>query len=463
MQLKRKRHIAQALGAMTAQLLAATAAHAAGDPGTEQSSDTSFLDNQSDNGTVKWDSTVLFYKEDNSRVQAIEPVMSLDITDMEGDVVHVQATYDSLTGATPNGAVPWNATQTFVTPSKVTTSTTTTVTGASGGSQLVVDPVTSLVTRQYTADPNTLPVDSGFRDHRFALEGSYTYVWNPQTKLSGGAYVSKERDYWSVGLNGGIIKDFNHHNTTLSLTGNVEFATSNPAFGTPTPFATMDGTLKGPSQGKGTYTGLIGLTQAMNRHWLLQLTYSATLVKGYQTDPYRILSVVDPTTGAPQSYVYEGRPRHRFRQSLTLANKFAFGPTTTSLSGRYYHDSWGISAIDGEVSERIDFSKSFYIEPGFRYYHQTAANFFTNYLLAGSAFPDYASSDSRLGRFNATTFDLLVGYKFAKDAEFYVEGDRYKQTGQHYYADAPGALANQDLFSGVSATSVMAGLRFTMR
>jgi hypothetical protein len=225
----------------------------------------------------------------------------------------------------------------------------------------------------------------------------------------------------------------------------------------------MDGSLKGPSQGKTTYTALAGLTQAMSRHWLLQLTYSASYVKGYQTDPYRILSVVDPTTGAPQSYVYEKRPRHRFRQSITLANKFAFGPTTTSLSGRYYHDSWGIDAYDGEIDERIDLTGSFYIKPGFRYYHQNAASFFTNYLLAGASRPGYASSDSRLGRFNATTYDLMVGYKFTKDAEFYVEGDRYKQSGQHYYADAPGALATQDLFSGVSATSIFAGIRFTMR
>ena len=185
-------------------------------------------------------------------------------------------------------------------------------------------------------------------------------------------------------------------------------------------------------------------------------------MKGYQTDPYRILSVVDPATGAPQSYVYEGRPRSRFRQSLTLANKFAFGPTTTSLSGRYYHDDWGIDAYDGEVSERIDFTDSFYVEPGFRYYHQSAANFFANYLLAGDPFPDFASSDGRLGRFNATTYDVYIGYKFDGHSEFYIEGDRYKQSGQHFFADAPGGLASQDLFTGVSATSVIAGLRFRL-
>jgi len=77
--------------------------------------------------------------------------------------------------------------------------------------------------------------------------------------------------------------------------------------------------------------------------------------------------------------------------------------------------------------------------------------------------PANASSDSRLGRFNATTFEIKAAYKFAKDAEIYAEGDRYKQTGVHYLTSAPGALASENLFSGVSATSIMAGLRFKIR
>ena len=46
----------------------------------------------------------------------------------------------------------------------------------------------------------------------------------------------------------------------------------------------------------------LGLTQVVTRNWLMALNYSYDFQKGYQTDPYRVISVVDPNTGEPTSY-----------------------------------------------------------------------------------------------------------------------------------------------------------------
>ena len=46
---------------------------------------------------------------------------------------------------------------------------------------------------------------------------------------------------------------------------------------------------------------MLGLTEVMTRRWLMQLNYSYDAQSGYQNDPYRIISVVDPISGEPTS------------------------------------------------------------------------------------------------------------------------------------------------------------------
>ncbi|HVU09944.1 MAG TPA: DUF3570 domain-containing protein, partial [Phototrophicaceae bacterium] len=153
--------IGAALGALTANLLAATAAHA-------QTVDTSVYqpdvsDNASDSGDsssgtdigsglARVDSAILFYNESGGRVRAVEPTSNITLNASDGRVVSFRFTADTLTGATPNGATPWNQAQTFTTPAHAP-GTTTTVTSASGNAHLVTIPGTGTVVRQYDTPP----------------------------------------------------------------------------------------------------------------------------------------------------------------------------------------------------------------------------------------------------------------------------------------------------------------------
>ena len=466
---RKKGQVRRTLGLITANLFVATGAYAQAVPAPQPpaneagNSSGSVLDSTaSDLSTTVLDSSILFYQEKGGRVQAIEPVARLKITGYTGDSLSLKATYDSLTGATPNGATPWQDTQTFTVPVAVP-GTEEAVTGASGNTQIITIPGTGTQVAQYTIAPGQLPVDSGFKDRRYALDMGYTRQMSSNTRLTFGLDGSFERDYRSYSSNLSLAQDFNDHNTTLSVGVNFEYDQSRPHFGTPTPLTEMSGLPKGPNDSKTVLSVVAGITQVMNRRWLLELNYSIGLNKGYQTDPYKIVSVVDPITGGPVQYLYEGRPRSRTRQSVYLANKIAIGPTVTDLSGRYYHDSWGINSITGEIQEYIPISSWFYVEPQFRYYHQTAANFFNYYLLAGAPLPDFASADSRLGRFTAKTFGLKLGFKVGDGGEFYIQAQDYKQTGASTVPGAPGYLATANLFAGVHAQSVMAGFTYTFR
>jgi len=454
MQLRTKGRITAALGLMTAGLFAAAGVSAQTTTSQNINDDTS-----TDAGLTRVDSAVLFYQEAGGRVKATEPVTSITLNDDSGDSLHVKLTADTLTGATPNGAAPWNATQTFLTPSH-TQGVQTTVTGSSGGSTLVTIPGTDVTARQYTVAANTLPVDSGFRDQRYAIDLGYTGVLNSGDRLSFGGSYSTERDYGSVSGNIGYVKDFNDKNTTVSIAGNLESDTSKPFFGTPTPFTVMSGAAKGGNQGKTVVDLVAGVTQVMSRTWLAQINYSLGDTSGYQTDPYRVISVVDPVTGAPVNYLYESRPKTRIRQSVYWGNKIALWGTVADISARIYHDSWGINAQTLEVAERVPITSWLYIEPHARYYHQTAATFFQDYLVNGQALPQYASSDSRIGKFDATTIGLKLGIRVRSNDELYLRADSYQQTGTDHPASAIGALKQENLFTGIKATSFVVGYSF---
>ena len=129
-----------------------------------------------------------------------------------------------------------------------------------------------------------------------------------------------------------------------------------------------------------------------------------------------------------------------------------FGPSLTEVSVRYFHDNWGISSETAELSERISLGRAWYIEPNARLYHQTAANFYYPYLVNGTALPAYASSDSRLSRFDAVTYGLTLGVHISGRTELYLRGDYYTQMGQHHPVDAIGQLRNQNLFQGANAS-----------
>jgi hypothetical protein len=412
------------------------------------------------------DSALLIYQEAGGRVQAIEPSGSLIVHGPVGQQLSLSAVADAVSGATPNGAVPSDMPQTFVTPLRPVGSTAT-VTSASGGSTVIQLPptpgqiATAALGRQYTVAPNTLPVDKGFHDHRAAVSAGWSQTLGPVSEAGISAGFSREEDYQSITAGARLAQNFNADNTTVSLDLNGEFDSSFPFGGIPTPLSVMNAEFKPVTNRDKTQLGFVlGLTQVMSRNWLTSLNYAFDSQKGYATDPYRVISLVDPTSGEPLSSLYESRPGARQTHSVYWDNKVMFGPSLTELSVRYFRDSWGISSATAELSERISMGKAWYIEPNARLYHQTAANFYYPYLVSGTVLPAYASSDSRLSRFDAVTYGLTLGVHISGRTELYLRGDYYTQMGQHHPPDAIGQLRTQNLFQGANAAIVQAGLQW---
>jgi len=410
------------------------------------------------------DSGLLIYHE-TGRVQAIEPVLDVSHIINEDSTVYFGVAVDTLTGATPLGAVPSTLSQTYVRPYKIVpvgSTTTTTVTSASGGSTVSVVPAASGATTQTlaattTVPPNTYPLDHGFTDLREAGHFGWQQALTQNVKLDGGVAYSKEHDYRSESAHIGLSQDFNGHNTTLSAAVNYESDLSFPIGGTPTPLTQMSGDWKGPDASLHEIDALAGVTQVMSRHWLSTLSYSFSSAHGYQTDPYKIISVVDSVTGQPTEQLYESRPDLRRKQSVFFDNKVHLTSDVISASLRAYKDDWGVKSLTADLRYRWQLGRRFYVEPHLRHYIQGAADFFHYYLVNDEPIPQYASADTRLAKFNAQTYGAKVGIALTETSELNLRTEYYDQHGNGSPAGAIGQLRQQNLFPDLKAYTVLFG------
>lgn len=415
--------------------------------------------------TTVIDSALLVYHEVN-RVQAIEPEVNLSQKINEDSTLTFGITADSLTGATPLGAVPSTLPQTYVRPYKVIPlGTPVTVTTASGGSTvMLVPPATGAKTQTLAAStivpPNSYPLDHGFYDERVAGHLGWEQALTQNFRVNGGVAYSKEHDYRSESVNIGVSQDFDAHNTTVSAAVNYESDLSFPIGGTPTPLTQMNGDWKGPDASLHEVDGVVGVTQVMNRRWLATLSYSYSDAHGYQNDPYKIVSVVDPVTGQPTEQIYENRPDLRRKQSLFFDNKIHLTTDVISASVRGYKDDWGIKSLTADLRYRWQIRENFYAEPHLRYYTQNAADFFHYYLVGGEPIPQYASADTRLAKFHAQTYGVKFGIPFNETSELNLRIEYYDQHGNGSPAGAIGQLQQQNLFPDLKAYTLLLGYTF---
>lgn len=415
--------------------------------------------------TTSVDSALLIYHEVN-RVQAIEPEVNVSHKFDEDSTLNFGITADSLTGATPLGAVPSTLPQTYVRPYKVIPlGTPVTVTTASGGSTVVlVPPPTGAKTQTLAASTivpsNTYPLDHGFYDQRVAGHLGWEQALTSNLKLDGGIAYSKEHDYRSESANIGVSQDFNGHNTTLSAAVNYESDLSFPIGGTPTPLTQMNGNWKGPDASLHEVDAVVGITQVMSRRWLATLSYSYSDEHGYQTDPYKIISIVDPASGQPTEQIYESRPDLRRKQSVFFDNKVHLAADVISASLRGFKDDWGIKSLTADLRYRWQIDMNYYIEPHLRYYTQSAADFFHYYLGSGEVIPQYASADTRLAKFHAQTYGVKFGVPFNETSELNLRVEYYDEHGNGSPAGAIGQLQQQNLFPDLKAYTLLLGYTF---
>jgi hypothetical protein len=387
------------------------------------------------------DSALAYYHEEG-RIQAVEPVVDVAKVFADGQALNFNVTFDALSGASPNGALPSRNPQTFSSPS--------------GKPQ-----------HQYTTAAGQLPVDPDYEDDRIAVSGNWTMPFTRLDQVTVGGKLSAEDDFFSATVNASIAHDFNEKNTVLSFGIDNEYDSIHPIGGAPVPGS--DYALVEKQPGGKTKDGvglLLGVTQVMTRNWLSEFNLSADRFTGYLNDPYKFISLINGA-GGTTGYEYENRPDQRIRKSAYWENRVAWSSTiSTALSLRYMSDDWGVRSDTAQLHLRWSLSnRDRYIEPTVRWYRQTAADFFTPFILtAQKPTTDYESSDSRLAAFHAVTYGVkyaqkLPGLGSRPESEISIRAEYYQQT-LDVRTPVPEALQGLDLYPGVKAVLVQIGWRF---
>ena len=346
----------------------------------------------------------------------------------EGGSISIAAEIDVITGATPNGASSSDVPQVFTMASGV---------------------------GHYTVSANELPADDTHMDTRLALKTAINDPINNDLTADYNAQISMEFDYLSFAGGGALSWDLNKQNTTLSAGLNAEYNRVHPVGNTTIPFAAMQPAGQPPVRGVSAKSKIgqelsLGVSQVIDRSSLFQLRLTTSHFRGYMTDSYKILSVVEnegsATPGRTVAYLYEKRPASRIMNSLYLAYKKSYQPGILDVSYRLFDDDWDIRSHTADVSFKFKREKNYFVRPSLRLYQQSAAYFYRHSLVAGEPLPAFASAELRLGKFNATTIGLELGRDLGIGRKQSLSLEYYTQQGDSHPNDAIGLQRQQDLF-----------------
>jgi len=385
---------------------------------------------QAEENQWQFDTALMYYGE-SDRVTAVEGIIAATKEFDDEEFLSLKLTIDSLTGASANGAVAQPYVQTFARPSGKGT---------------------------FAVPSGETPLDDTFKDTRLQVNASWTRPLTTDYTISTGLHASKEYDYLSLGLNASLTRDFNKKNTTVAIGFAAFYDEIEPEGGIPNPLAILpnpqttafdDSHRIGSSDNKTTIDVLLGVTQVINRRAIMQLNYSFSMVDGYLTDPFKIVSSVDEL-GVTQHQIYEKRPDSRQKHSVFWQTKYHFTSTVVDFSYRYLWDDWEINSHTFDVRYRIPLGTG-YIEPHLRYYMQEAAEFYRPFINQDDVSPSYVSADYRVGEMNAYTLGFKYGMPLKNGQELSFRIEYYQQDPENPGYELPGVLQEVDLFESVEA------------
>jgi len=378
---------------------------------------------------IKWEfqGSGLLYGE-SGRATVVEPTGRITRLFENGQRLSATLGIDAVTGASPTGAIPSTTIQTTTTPSG----------------------------NVRTIPMNTVPTNR-FHDARVVLDLGWDDPVTSWLTTTVGTHVSREKDYQSLGANGKVSLSFMHKLTTVTVGGGYNRDGVFPHGGTRAPFT--DGTvITGfETHPKRVSTVLVGVSRVLTRRWMIGLDASRTVERGYLTEPYKVLTVLNPQTLESVGVLTENRPSRRDRRDVLASSVYHYDTGILYASDRYYWDTWGIRSNTIDLRYRHELERHRYVEPHVRYYIQTRANFFRNYLVDGAPLPAYASADGRLGPLQSVTLGGTYGFRIPDHpGTWAIRAEYTRQWGNAHlgesYDDDPNAI---DLMPPVNVGSVV--------
>jgi hypothetical protein len=282
--------------------------------------------------------------------------------------------------------------------------------------------------------PQTAPLSTRvptefMRDIRWA--GSLDAVFSSGlSRITPEFSYSSEHDYISYGAALNYALDLNHKNTTLNLGWAHDYDSILP----------NNATYITKIERKNTDEFLAGVNQLLGPKTTVTANFTFRNAHGYLDDPYRGVLFDDYPQADPSnlSLFGERRPRHRESYIGFVSLTQYVSPLRGSAEGayRFYDDSFGIQAHTIEAAWHQKVGKRVMISPRFRYYRQTAADFYGTHFPGDPSnpfdptpIPTYYSADYRLSQMETFTYGVELTAKVSERVSFDIAYKRYEMYG----------------------------------
>jgi hypothetical protein len=229
------------------------------------------------------------------------------------------------------------------------------------------------------------------RDFRNLGRGEFA-IKGEQTSITAGYAYSTENDYRSNSLHVNARTDILQHNTQLELSYARNFDSvcdivQLASAASPTRWSALDTSAGCFSDDPQRMTHAIGIDTfeaSWGQSWTpvieTQLTYTAQLIDGFQSDPYRSVVLGEGLKAQ------EHEPYERARQAVTARLAWYLRSLKAALrfSVRGYHDTWAIDSGTAEAEFEKWLGESLRVMARGRLYSQTGALFWSDDYTGGA-------------------------------------------------------------------------------
>ncbi|WP_338359702.1 DUF3570 domain-containing protein [Yeosuana marina] len=434
----------------------------------------------------------------SEKLNDFTPTVVVSVPLNDDDVLTIDAGISTYSSASSSNLNPFDRTI------KVPKSSTTVITSASKGT-------TKKVTNYaYVTAPTPWAASSGASraDIWGNITGSYAHSSdNRNTIVDGDISVSHEFDYNSLGIGGGLTKLFNDKNTTLGLSANVYLDKWNPKYPTElhwylqgnkslnsnyfqgVPIYNQNGVAIDKTgnttpvwnpvnysyiqnKSRNSYSLSFSFAQILNKNAQFSLFFDVVKQQGWLSNPMQRVYFSDVANyyiGDPASIPnYTSRsnknvfqladdmerlPSSRLKLPIGMNFNYYLNETFVLRTYyRYYTDDWGIKSNTANIEIPIKISPKWTLYPSYRYYNQTAADYFAPYEQNLSTSTFY-TSDYDLSKFNANQYGFGFGYTDIF-ASWHLWGLGLKNIDLKYY--------NYKRSTGLKASIITAGFKFVL-
>ncbi len=293
---------------------------------------------------------------------------------------------------------------------------------------------------------------------------SYAHNSDDRNSIWGAhASVSTEYDYSSLGLGGSFTKLFNEKNTEIGLLAQVYLDQWSPRYpteldsyveaggnlssgffqgipiwneqgiatvpGEEDNWSPVDGFALISAKGRNTYSLSLSFSQILSKNAQISLFMDIVQQEGWLSNPMQRVYFKDRPNyyiGHPESIpIYTSKsntevfqladdierlPSTRFKTPIGLRfNYYINEMLTVRTYYRYYFDNWGMTAHTANFELPIKLSDRFTVYPTYRYYTQTAIDYFAPFEEHLST-DSYYTSDYDLSAFDANQYGLGIIY-----------------------------------------------------